>query len=191
MLSSFRSHSAKFTLFITALCVILYIIGNTIDLETEVLLNTMHFPADQFEQQDYWRYLSHTLIHLSITHIGFNLAWWWLFGGAIEKRFGSFTLILLYLVSGIGSGLVQNWATGPWFFGLSGVVYAVMGFVFCVDKFSPNTQFDLPEGFFTMLIVGIAFGFISPLIGVQMGNAAHISGLIIGLIFGFLRAKIG
>ncbi|WP_386693391.1 MULTISPECIES: rhomboid family intramembrane serine protease [unclassified Lonepinella] len=190
-MSSFGRHPAKFTLFITALCVILYFISNTIDLESEILLNTMHFPTDQFEQQDYWRYLSHTLIHLSITHIGFNLAWWWLFGTAIEKRFGSFTLILLYLVSGIGSGLVQNWSTGPWFFGLSGVVYAVMGFVFCVDKFSPNTQFDLPEGFFTMLIVGIAFGFISPLIGVEMGNAAHISGLIIGLIFGFLRAKIG
>ncbi|WP_439327950.1 rhomboid family intramembrane serine protease [Lonepinella sp. BR2357] len=190
MLVHFRSHPAKFTLFITALCVILYAISNTLDMESEVLLNATHFPAEPVEQQDYWRYLTHTLMHLSVAHIGFNLAWWWLFGGAIEKTFGSLTLILLYLIAGVGSGLAQNWASGPWFFGLSGVVYAVMGFVFCVDKFGQHRQFDLPEGFFSMLLVGIAFGFISPFIGIEMGNAAHISGLIIGLIFGFLRAKM-
>ncbi|WP_439257434.1 rhomboid family intramembrane serine protease [Lonepinella sp. BR2271] len=190
MLAHFRSHPAKFTLFITALCVILYTISNTLDMESEILLNATNFPAEPVEQQDYWRYLTHTLMHLSMAHIGFNLAWWWLFGGAIEKTFGSLTLILLYLIAGVGSGLAQNWASGPWFFGLSGVVYAVMGFVFCVDKFDRHRQFDLPEGFFSMLLVGIAFGFISPFIGIEMGNAAHISGLIIGLIFGFLRAKM-
>lgn len=40
-----------------------------------------------------------------------------------------------------------------------------------------------------MLLVGIALGFISPLFGVEMGNAAHISGLIVGLIWDLLIAN--
>ncbi len=40
-----------------------------------------------------------------------------------------------------------------------------------------------------MLLVGIGFGFISPLIDIQMGNSAHISGLVVGLAYGFLQAK--
>ncbi len=71
----------------------------------------------------------------------------------------------------------------PAFFGLSGVVYAVLGYVLVVDKLYPNS-FDLPEGFFTMLLVGLVFGFISPLFGINIGNAAHISGL-------YLRISLG
>ena len=44
------------------------------------------------------------------------------------------------------SGAVQNYFTGPAFFGLSGVVYAVLGYVLVVDKLHPHS-FDLPEGF--------------------------------------------
>ena len=52
-----------------------------------------------------------------------------------------------------------------------------------VDKLHPHS-FDLPEGFFTMLLVGLVFGFISPLFGINIGNAAHISGFILGLVWG-------
>ena len=40
-----------------------------------------------------------------------------------------------------------------------------------------------------MLIVGIILGFVSPLIDIEMGNAAHIAGLISGLLFGFFQTK--
>ncbi len=40
-----------------------------------------------------------------------------------------------------------------------------------------------------MLIVGIVSGFISPLFGVEMGNTAHITGLIVGLLLGWATIK--
>ena len=64
-------------------------------------------------------------------------SWFWLFGGAIERRFGSFHFLLLVLVSAAVSGAAQNYFTGPAFFGLSGVVYAVLGYVLVVDKIAP------------------------------------------------------
>lgn len=152
-------------------------------------MQAFHYPAYPEQEGQIWRYVTHSLVHLSLWHIAFNLLWWWIFADMIERKFGSGKLILLYLLSAVISGVAQNFASGPAFFGLSGVVYAVLGFVFGVDRFGKSEPFNLPQGFFNMLLVGIGFGFISPLIDIQMGNSAHISGLIVGLAYGFLQAK--
>lgn len=190
MIGFFKSLPPKFTLFITAVCVICYFFSHNLGGRNDEFMLLMNFPADDWQQTEYWRYVSHSLVHLSLPHIGFNLAWWWLFGGAIEKTFGTFRLMLLYVIAAVVTGILQNWASGPWFFGLSGVVYAVLGFVFIVDKLSVQPPFDLPEGFLTMLLVGIGLGFVSPLIGIEIGNTAHISGLIIGLLFGGIQVGL-
>ena len=172
---------------ITALCLIVYIL-QSLGFE-EPIMDLFHYPAYSWEDQEVWRYFTHAIVHLSVPHILFNLSWFWLFGGAIERRLGSLYFLLLVLVSAAVTGAVQNYFTGPAFFGLSGVVYAVLGYVLVVDKLHPHS-FDLSEGFFTMLLVGLVFGFISPLFGINIGNAAHISGFILGLVWGFLQSKI-
>ncbi len=177
----------KFTLFITALCALIYFL-QLIGWE-QPIMQAFHYPAYPEQEGQIWRYVTHSLVHLSLWHIAFNLLWWWIFADMIERKFGSGKLILLYLLSAVISGVAQNLASGPAFFGLSGVVYAVLGFVFGVDRFGKSEPFNLPQGFFNMLLVGIGFGFISPLIDIQMGNSAHISGLIVGLAYGFLQAK--
>lgn len=176
----------KFTVFLTALCLIIYLF-QLLGFNQDILLAT-HYPDGYAEQSELWRYSTHSLVHLSPWHITFNLVWWWIFAGKIEQKFGTATLVLLYLLSAFISGFAQNMASGPAFFGLSGVVYAVLGYVLVLDKFSRQPPFHLPQGFFTMLLVGIAFGFVSPLIGVSMGNTAHIAGLLTGVVLA--RVKI-
>ncbi|VEB22724.1 rhomboid family intramembrane serine protease [Avibacterium volantium] len=176
----------KFTVFLTALCLIIYLF-QLLGFNQDILLAT-HYPESYAEQSELWRYFTHSLVHLSPWHITFNLVWWWIFAGKIEQKFGTATLVLLYLLSAFISGFAQNMASGPAFFGLSGVVYAVLGYVLVLDKFSRQHPFHLPQGFFTMLLVGIAFGFVSPLIGVSMGNTAHITGLLTGAVLA--RVKI-
>ena len=152
-------------------------------------MEAFHYPVYVDQDWELWRYVTHAFVHLSNVHIIANLAWFWLFGGVIQRYFGGLKLFLIFLVSAVVSGVVQNYFSGPDFFGLSGVVYAVLGYVFVLDKLNHNA-FNLPEGFFTMLLVGLAFGFISPLFDIYIGNAAHISGLIVGLIWGFIDSKI-
>ncbi|MCW9718976.1 rhomboid family intramembrane serine protease [Avibacterium sp. 21-599] len=175
----------KFTVFLTALCLCVYLF-QLLGFNQPILLAT-HYPDSYAEQAELWRYFTHSLVHLSLWHITFNLVWWWIFAGKIEQKFGTTTLVLLYLLSAFISGFAQNMASGPAFFGLSGVVYAVLGYVLVLDKLSRQSLFHLPQGFFTMLLVGIAFGFVSPLIGISMGNSAHISGFLTGIILAGLK----
>ena len=123
-------------------------------------------------------------------HILFNLTWWWIFGGAIERQLGSLKLLQIYFFAGVISGIAQNLVSGPAFFGLSGVVYAVLGYVFMLDKIHKQTAFALPDGFFNMLLVGILLGFAGPLIDIQIGNTAHISGLLVGMGLAWMDRKI-
>ena len=120
----------KITFILTALCAVTYLLQN-VGFE-EPIVDLFHYPAYSWEDQEIWRYFTHAIVHLSVPHILFNLSWFWLFGGAIERRFGSFHFLLLVLVSAAVSGAVQNYFTGPAFFGLSGVVYAVLGYVLVV-----------------------------------------------------------
>ncbi|OOF81012.1 rhomboid family intramembrane serine protease [Rodentibacter caecimuris] len=172
---------------ITAICVIVYLLQQ-LGFE-ESIMEIFHYPVYFDQDGKLWRYITHTFVHLSNIHIIANLSWFWLFGSVIERYFGGGKLFLIFLVSAIVSGIVQNYFSGAGFFGLSSVVYAVLGYVFVVDKLNANI-FNLPKGFFTMLLVGLIFGFISPLFDIYIGNAAHISGFIVGLFWGFIDSKI-
>ncbi|WP_288063829.1 rhomboid family intramembrane serine protease [Rodentibacter caecimuris] len=172
---------------ITAICVIVYLLQQ-LGFE-ESIMEIFHYPVYFDQDGELWRYITHTFVHLSNIHIIANLSWFWLFGSVVERYFGGGKLFLIFLVSAIVSGIVQNYFSGAGFFGLSGVVYAVLGYVFVVDKLNANI-FNLPKGFFTMLLVGLIFGFISPLFDIYIGNAAHISGFIVGLFWGFIDSKI-
>lgn len=185
--AGFLSANGKFTLFITALCILIYLLDV---LRLAPVYQWAGYPEYTGEHAELWRYVSHTLVHLSFWHIVFNLTWWWIFGNAIEKQCGSAKLVMIYLIAGAGSGIVQNFFSGPHFFGLSGVVYAVLAYVFCADYFSRKNRFNLPQGFAAMLIVGILLGFAGPLWGVEMGNAAHISGLILGGLIALRDCRI-
>ena len=178
----------KITVIITALCVVIYLFM-LFGFAEPILLAT-HFPEETTQESEVWRYFTHTLVHLSNMHILFNLTWWWIFGGAIERQLGSLKLLQIYFFAGVISGIAQNMVSGPAFFGLSGVVYAVLGYVFMLDKIHKQTAFALPDGFFNMLLVGILLGFAGPLIDIQIGNTAHISGLLVGMGLAWMDRKI-
>lgn len=95
----------KITFILTALCTVIYLLQN-IGFE-EPIMDLFHYPAYSWEDQEVWRYFTHAIVHLSVPHILFNLSWFWLFGGAIERRFGSLHFLLLVLVSAAVSALYR------------------------------------------------------------------------------------
>jgi GlpG protein len=176
-----------FTVFITVLCLLVYL-AQKLGFQNTIF-ELAHYPYYQGESEQIWRYITHSLVHLSEAHILFNLLWWWQFAAIIERYLGSFKLLLIFFIATLLTGVAQNAMSGPNFFGLSGVVYAVLAYVFAANKFTQPSPLDLPNGFLYSLLIGIAIGFVSPFFGVYMGNTAHITGLILGLIWGFNDAR--
>ncbi|EFO1583184.1 rhomboid family intramembrane serine protease GlpG [Escherichia coli] len=106
-------------------------------------------------------------------------------GDAVEKRLGSGKLIVITLISALLSGYVQQKFSGPWFGGLSGVVYALMGYVWLRGERDPQSGIYLQRGLIIFALIWIVAGWFD-LFGMSMANGAHIAGLAVGLAMAFV-----
>jgi GlpG protein len=139
----------------------------------------LHFPAFEGQQWQLWRWISHALLHFSITHIVFNLLWWWQFGGDIERRLGSGKLLQLFVISAALSGAGQFYVEGANFGGLSGVVYALLGYLWILGYRLPHLGLTLPKPIIGFMLVWLVLGFVQPFMAIA--NTAHLVGLISGM----------
>lgn len=180
---------APFSWTIALCCVLVYLL--TISGYRAEIYHWMHYPESSAQYQQVWRFFSHSLVHLSFSHLLFNLTYWLIFAAMIEKNDAAMRglgkVLLLFLLIAVVSGAVQDSFSGAAFFGLSGVVYGVLGYVYLMSRFDPEKRFRLPSGFIYLLLIGIASGFIGPLIDLHFGNAAHISGLLFGVVMAWIE----
>jgi GlpG protein len=143
----------------------------------------LHFPAYGDQLWQVWRWVSHSLLHFSVIHIVFNMLWWWQLGGDIERRLGSVKLLQLYLLSALVSGGAQFWVEGANFGGLSGVVYALLGYVWLLGSRAPEKGVSIQKPVVVFMLVWLVLGFVQPYMAIA--NAAHLGGLLCGLALGF------
>ncbi|MGC9552160.1 rhomboid family intramembrane serine protease GlpG [Vibrio metoecus] len=185
LLSLIKAKAGVFTLLIMALCIIIFA------LQTfgagEAIFSALHFPAQASQQWQAWRWVSHALLHFSVMHIAFNLLWWWQFGGDLEQRLGSVTLIKLFLVSAILSGAGQYWVEGANFGGLSGVVYALAGYLWIIGQRAPQLGLSLPRSLMGFMLIWLVLGYVQPFMAIA--NTAHLAGLISGVVLAWIDSK--
>ena len=177
-LATITQKAGPFTMVIMAACVLVFILMQAVG--DRAVMVWLAWPYKDSLHYELWRYFSHALMHFSILHITFNLLWWWYLGGPVEKRLGSGKLITLTLVSALLSGFVQYKFGGPLFGGLSGVVYALMGYVWLRGERDPESGIYMQRGLMVFAVLWIVIGFFDVL-GMSIANAAHISGLMVGL----------
>lgn len=155
------------------------------------------YPAglhETIESMQYWRFFTPIFLHFSELHIVFNVLWIWVAGTRIECLQNRSTLIGIVVFSGVASNLAQYWISGPLFGGLSGVVFALLGYVWLWDRlFSP--KFGLPSALMGFMVLWLGLGYSGLLSSIGFGaiaNTAHLVGLLAGLAFvpiGKLLAK--
>lgn len=177
-LATLRERAGPFTLLLMAACIIVFIIMSVVGDQSVMI--ALAWPYDPSLQFDVWRYFTHALMHFSVMHILFNLLWWWYLGGAVEKRLGSGKLIVITLISALLSGYVQHKFSGPWFGGLSGVVYALMGYAWLRGERDPDSGIYLQRGLITFALIWLIAGWFD-LFGMSIANGAHVTGLAVGL----------
>lgn len=172
-LRSFSGQSGPLTIGVTLLCILVYLCQ--LALGDGAVMTYLAWPADAAQHYQLWRYFTPALLHFSPLHIIFNLMWWWYLGGQVEKRLGASKLAQIMLVSALMSGWAQSLFSGIYFGGLSGVVYALMGYVWWCGERAPQFGVSMPRGLMVFSLLWLLAGYFN-WFGLSIANAAHIGG---------------
>ena len=141
-------------------------------------------------EHEWWRLLTPTFLHFSITHLAFNCLWIYILGSKIEAYDGKVVFILIFLITSIASNVGEYIWSGQYFFGgLSGAVYGLLGYCFIIELDSKSSRYDLPDALYLFMFIWLLVGFtgILSIFGFgNIANAAHLIGMIIGFILGLV-----
>jgi GlpG protein len=92
------------------------------------------------------------------------------------------------VVIAVTSNLAQYVVSGPAFGGMSGVVYGLLGYVWIRGRFDPRCGMVLHPTTVMMMMIWLGLGFTGAI--PRMANTVHASGLIVGMLWGFLHANL-
>lgn len=162
---------------------------------------SIQFDTPMFEkinQGEVWRLFTPTLLHSDIFHLLFNMIWLLVLGKQIEYRVGKVRYLLFILITGIFSNTAQYLMSGPDFIGFSGILCAMITFVWFRQKHAAWEGYQLlpvTMAFITVFIFAMAsiqlisfFFEISSqtnIIGTNIANTAHLSGAFVGILLAF------
>lgn len=154
-----------------------------------------HSLQEAIDNGQYWRLITPIFLHFGLFHLAFNGLWLWVFGRPIELVFGSTHLLLLILVIGLSSNLCQYLWQGPSLFGgLSGVLYGLLGYRWIRNLVAPSPAMALPPGILGFMLLWLVLcmsGLVNLLTQASIANAAHVSGLLVGMVIGWLFGQTG
>ncbi|PKF63167.1 rhomboid family intramembrane serine protease GlpG [Psychromonas sp. psych-6C06] len=188
LVRNFIDHAGWLTLSVFLFCVVIYAL-NTLGMFQPMQSGLAFFTYQPFDYSESWRFITPAFLHFSALHIVFNLLWWWQLAGVVEKQQGKQRLLLLFLFSAIASNLAQYFLVGPYFGGLSGVVYGLVGYCWLFGMLNKNSIVNLPNSYFAFLLGWLALGFIDVL-PMNVANYAHLVGLLAGLLLAFVVSKL-
>lgn len=133
----------------------------------------------------WWRLLTPVFMHFGMMHLTFNLVWIWVFGRQVEWIDGAWRWLAFIVLWGVVSNVTQYACGSAWFGGLSGIVYGVMGYVWWNARYNARSGYQIPPWLLSLSLVWVLLGMLPipeswgwP----QMGNGAHLGGLVIGVI---------
>jgi membrane associated rhomboid family serine protease len=139
-----------------------------------------------------WQLVTYGFLHGGLTHIAFNMLALWMFGGPIERLFGSRPFALYYFVCVIGAAIAQllviEFFTGG-FYPTLGASGGVFGLLLAYGMMYPHTRIMLlfpPIPMPAWLFV-TGYGALELFLGItgtQAGVAhfAHLGGMAFGFI---------
>lgn len=140
-----------------------------------------------------WRLLTPAFLHFGLFHILFNGLWLWELGRRLEKVLGWQHYLLFVVVTAVVSNVAQYFWSGPSLFGgMSGVVFALIGYLWMRQRYAPHPVLAIPPGligFMLVYLVVCLVGIVDMFLQGSVANGAHLGGLIAGMAWGVASIK--
>ena len=162
-----------------------------IDMDIEVLVDmgALFGPMTVLDGE-WWRLFTAMFLHGGMTHLLMNMFSLYLIGRGVEQYFNTTSYLSIYLFSGLLGGLASLYmhpaSVGV---GASGAIFGIFGamggfFIAHRDKIEAHTKAFMKE-FAIIIGINLVIGFSIPSVDVS----AHIGGLIVGFIGGYIVSK--
>jgi len=150
---------------------------------------------EKIRKGEVYRLFTPCVLHGGLLHILFNMLWLWYLGKQMEPKLKAIRFFSFIIITGVISNIFQYLMGGPYFLGFSGVITAMVGFIFIKEKTAPWEGYNVPKsifyfiGIFIFAMMFLQFGsffiqIVSPKTAFTPGiaNTAHIAGLFSGMV---------
>ena len=203
------------TAVVIALCAVLFVLSGFGRDDASVAMRSLQFCDVHHTLQDnwdpnrfpdrlidlrrgeWWRLVTPIFLHGDVLHLVFNMIMFHIFARVIEVRKGAAVLGVLILLIALPSNAAQGlapatWGTlsgGPFFLGMSGVVYGLMGYLWMKTVYDSGSGLSVSAGTVVFLLGWMTIGFTGVLQStLPMANLAHDGGLLAGMIVGYVSS---
>ena len=129
------------------------------------------------------RTLTPMFLHFGELHLVFNMLWLWYFGRQLEPVHPVWLFGLVILLTSFASNTTQYlYSNANNFGGMSGVVYGLVGYTWVVHNFMPRSRLILNNSTFVVFVIALIA--MEVLASSWIASAAHVGGLVMGVILG-------
>ena len=133
---------------------------------------------------EFWRLFSSQFLHISISHLFFNMYTLVYIGLMIENKLGPLSTAMVYLLSGACGALLSVYTHNAGFMiGASGAIMGMFG-AFLALLTSNAFEKNANKALLISTVILVAYMLISGLTGKEIDNSAHFGGFIFGFIIG-------
>lgn len=130
-----------------------------------------------------WRLLTVALVHGGFVHVGLNMLALWMIGRSLEPLLGRWRFLTLYLLSALGGSVavtLLSFLTPV--VGASGAIFGLFGALLVIGRhIGANIT-----GIAIVLGINLVIGFVP---GFNVSWQAHVGGLVVGLLVGFIFTR--
>ena len=138
-------------------------------------------------QGEFYRLLTAVFLHGSVDHYFSNMLLLYFLGDILERRVGRSRFTIMYLITGILGNVLSclhEYITGIYYisYGASGAVFGLIGMLFyLVIHRDEKIKISIPAMLFM-----VAYCIYSSFVGEQVNVAAHLGGLLSGMLLMFV-----
>jgi len=185
---SSKRQAYMYIILFDSLVLLMFYVAKTFFINSETVYLLFGAQYGPFVSKGEWyRIVTAMFMHGGFLHLAFNMYALYILGNYAEGIYGTYRFISYFLITGI----VGNIATHFFYYGslsvgASGAIFGIVGALFGAG-FRKDTPFFLKtvtgSAWLPIIILNIALGFIP---GSGINNAAHIGGLLSGMLLGYV-----